>query len=254
MLPAPRRLRRLGLGVGRAFQPAIQPERKDENGCSLNAPKGYNMVATGPNLMNGDNAVNHKPISTAFFVWGYAVSAGFSLLASWSCHVKRDFLSEGRLYSLGYACGSAIAGLLGLVVLLVFIYKVWAAIQDGHARMSAGKAAGFLLIPFFNVYWLFQVIWGFAKDYNKYVDRHEISVSKLFEGLYLAFSVLISTRILYRTIATLQPITGVGSLLGPYSYFLTIPALVLGIIVIHRSCKAVNALPEGLLQTGEASE
>ena len=196
--------------------------------------------------------MNKSRILTAFYVWAYAVCVGLSLIASHLCLVRRDCLSENISYLLAYT--SAIAGLFGLMVFVVFTFRIWRAIQDGHARTSAGKAAGFLLIPFFNIYWLFQTVWGFAKDYNKYLDRHELSVSKLSEGLYLAFSILLSTRVLYRTIATLKPITGVGALLGQYSYFLTIPVLVLGIIVIHRSCKAVNALPSMRQQTGEASE
>jgi len=137
-----------------------------------------------------------------------------------------------------------VSPLFALVVFVVFVYRVWKAIQDGHARTTAGKAAGFLLIPFFNMYWLFQAIWGFAKDYDRFLDRNEFSASKLPEKLYLAFSILISTRWLYRTVATLKPIPGVGCLLGPYSYFLTIPTYILGIIVIYKSCNAVNSLPE----------
>ncbi|HUV53539.1 MAG TPA: hypothetical protein VMW64_10785, partial [Dehalococcoidia bacterium] len=42
------------------------------------------------------------------------------------------------------------------VVVCVFIHKAWASIQDGHARTGPCKALGFLFIPFFNFYWIFQ--------------------------------------------------------------------------------------------------
>ncbi len=198
-------------------------------------------IGVGANLMNGKDTMNHKRISTAFFVWAYALSVALSLVTSvlWPRFVERE-----HPYVWVYLSAiSGVASLFALVVFLVFIYKVWAAIQDRHARTSAGKATGFLLIPFFNIYWLFRAIWGFAKEFNRFLDRNELAASKLPEKLYLAFSILISARWLYRTIATLKPITGVGYLLGPHSYFLTIPVYILAIAVINKSCDAVNALP-----------
>src|SRR5215471_2350261 len=57
-------------------------------------------------------------------------------------------------------------GLYASVVYLVFIYKIWDAIPDRFARTTPGKAVGFLFIPIFGIYWIFQVLWGFAKDCN----------------------------------------------------------------------------------------
>lgn len=58
---------------------------------------------------------------------------------------------------------SALVGLLGLIVFFVLTYRMWAAIQDGHARTTPGKAVGYQFIPFYNLYWVFQAYWGFAK-------------------------------------------------------------------------------------------
>lgn len=183
-----------------------------------------------------------KRISKRFFVLAYALSVGISLAASLVRGVTM-WHEEPELFS--YLAGaSGVASLFALVVFLVFVHRIWRSIQDGHARTSAGKAAGFLLIPFFNIYWFFQVIWGFAKDYNKHLSHHDTAALRLSERLYLAASILIATRWLYRTIASLKPITGVGDLLGHYSYFLTIPTLILAIIIIYKSCDAVNALQE----------
>src|SRR5687767_6774080 len=57
-------------------------------------------------------------------------------------------------------------------------YRAWKAIQDGHARTTPGKAVGFLLIPLFNLYWMFPALWGFSKDYNAYIERHSINVPR----------------------------------------------------------------------------
>lgn len=80
--------------------------------------------------------------------------------------------------------------LYAVIMTLVFSYKIWQPIQDGHARMSPGKAVGFLLIPFFNLYWFFRVIGGFSQDYNAYLDRYSINASKLPQGLLPTFSAI----------------------------------------------------------------
>jgi Na+/proline symporter len=53
-------------------------------------------------------------------------------------------------------------------MMLVLLYKAWTAIQHGPVpvRTTPGKAVGFLFIPFFNCYWIFQALWGWTKDYN----------------------------------------------------------------------------------------
>jgi len=114
----------------------------------------------------------------------------------------------------------------GAVVMLVLWYKAWAAIQDGHARTTPGKAVGFLFIPLFNLYWIFQAFHGFAKDYNSYVDRHSLSVPKLSEGMFLAYCIL--------------ALAGIVPFLGP---LFSVAALVVMIVLSGKVCDAVNALP-----------
>jgi hypothetical protein len=130
--------------------------------------------------------------------------------------------SDGTPYFAVAALGAMYAGILGLV----FCYKMWESIQDGHARTSPGKAVGFLFIPIFSFYWIFQVIWGFAKDYNAYVDRYAINTKKLPEGLFLACAILPLTSWI--------PFLGIATGLA---------YLVVFVIVMSRVCDAVNALP-----------
>lgn len=112
------------------------------------------------------------------------------------------------------------------VVMMVLFYKMWASIQDGHARTTPGKAIGFLFIPLFNLFWAFQAIWGFAKDYNSYVDRYSLRVPKLPEGLFLTYVILCFTAWI--------PI--VGRVLVAINFFI-------GIAMVLKICDAVNALP-----------
>ena len=76
---------------------------------------------------------------------------------------------------------------IAVIANYVFIYKMWKAIQDGHARTSPGKAVGLLFVPLFNIYWIFQVLPGYATDFNAFVQRHQIQGAKpLSQGLIIA--------------------------------------------------------------------
>jgi hypothetical protein len=127
----------------------------------------------------------------------------------------------------------AILGILGLVQFLfvqmtytfVVLWKMWSAIQDGNARTTPGKAIGFLFIPFFNVYWIFQVWGGFPRDYNNYIDRRGLPVSHLSSGVFMAYPVLI--------LLTAIPLLGI--LVALINMFLFVA-------IICRTCDAVNAL------------
>lgn len=111
------------------------------------------------------------------------------------------------------------------VVQMVLIYQLWAAIQDGQARTSPGKAVGFMLIPLFNLYWMFQAIHGFAQDYNKYIARHGIKVPQLEEKLFLFYPISI--------IACMIPLVNMVAGLA---------SLVLAILVAIKAIDGVNAL------------
>lgn len=129
----------------------------------------------------------------------------------------------------------AILGILGLVQFLivqmiytfVILWKMWSSIQDGFARATPGKAVGFLFIPFFNIYWIFQVWGGFPTDYNNYVDRHRLSVPHLSSGLFTTYPVLV----------LLTAIPFLGILVALVNMFLFVA-------IISKTCDAVNALAD----------
>lgn len=126
------------------------------------------------------------------------------------------------------------AGLRVVAYLIMFLvmflwfhlyYRAWKAIQDGYARTTPGKAVGFLLIPFFNAYWMFHAIWGFAKDYNAFIARHSINVKRLSENLFLVYVISILFWL----------IPGVNVLAAVVTLYLNIP-------IMWRMCDAINAL------------
>lgn len=119
---------------------------------------------------------------------------------------------------------------------LMLFYKAWQAIQDGHARTTPGKAIGFLFIPFYLAYWMFVCIWGFAKDYNAYIERHGIETKRLPSGFFL-FNVIV--RCLW-----IIPVVNVIAILA---------TLILNIPMMWMMCNAVNALPESTPLTYHAA-
>ena len=90
---------------------------------------------------------------------------------------------------------SAIIGVVFLFVYVVYFYlilaKMWGAIQDGYARTTVGKAIGFLFIPFFNIYWIFNVWGGFPTDYNNFIQRNGIQTAPLSPVLYILFPICV---------------------------------------------------------------
>ncbi len=164
-------------------------------------------------------------------------------------------LEEGGSELVGGAILGIIGGILllllgfgtmtyAVVVFLLLIYRMWQTIQAGHPRRTLGghmvinysaywqpvqggpprttpgKAVGYLLIPFFNLYWMFVVFHGFTKDFNNYVGRPVMP-----EGLALTYCIL--------TLVSFTPY--IGSLAS-------LAAFVILIVLISRFCDGVNEL------------
>jgi hypothetical protein len=127
-----------------------------------------------------------------------------------------------------------VAMLFSVVIFLLFVYKMWVALQDGRASATPLPAALLLLVPVFNLYWIFKVIYGFAQDYNRLTERYQLNVPKLPTGLYLAFCLL----------AVLNVIA-----LGLFWVDYSIPLLAsylqiaVSLAVMYLTCQAVNRIP-----------
>jgi hypothetical protein len=124
---------------------------------------------------------------------------------------------------------AVLLAIIGAVVMMVLVYKMWASIQDGYARTSPGKALGFMFIPLFNLYWVFQVFPGFAQDFNAFASRYSINAPRLPAGLFTAYVIL----------SLLAVIPIIGLFLVPINFFV-------GLIMISKICDAVNSIPEKL--------
>jgi hypothetical protein len=142
-------------------------------------------------------------------------------------------LMEGWLFPVMMLLGVIIL-IVSVVIYLRIIYRMWTAVQDGHASTTPGKAVGLLFVPFFNLYWIFKVNLGFAQDYNALVDRHGLTIPKLPVGLFLTLCIA----------AVLD-----GLLFSLFSINPSIPIVIafihvaLLLAVVYLTCQAVNRIP-----------
>ena len=115
------------------------------------------------------------------------------------------------------------------IVGCIMWYRAWSSIQDEYVRTTPGKAVGFMFIPVYNIYWIFQVIAGFAKDYNAYVDRNNLNTNKLSEALFTTAPIMILIS------AILNRIPAIGAV---YS----IAMLIVMVILVNSLIDGVNSL------------
>lgn len=127
------------------------------------------------------DVVTHLPAEDPF---AQAMSSGSTanpddIIAAWKAAFSdaqsqaayRDAFTHIRpigiaLLALG-ALGTLIAFFAKWVCLLAFVHRIWSLLPAEHRRTSPNKAAWFLLIPLFNMYWVHVAYYGFARDANK---------------------------------------------------------------------------------------
>jgi hypothetical protein len=124
------------------------------------------------------------------------------------------------LFIIGYAV-QIYSGVIGFMLL----YKMWSALQAGPVRAAPGKAVGLLFIPFYNFYWVFQAILGWAQDYNAFIAQRSITGPQAPEGLAKTICIL----------ALVGAVPCVGLLVLPVLF-------VLALVFYAKAIDCVNAL------------
>jgi hypothetical protein len=162
-------------------------------------------------------------VSKGLFLGSVGIGFGIAIVLLILANVQiRTGSPQAGLRLIGLSC---IPVVYGAIFMIVLWYKSWAAIQDGHARTTPGKAIGFLFIPFFDFYWVFQTVWGLSKDFNAYLQRNSIPASKLPEGLFLTYCILCFT--------TWIPILGL---------VLLVVNCIIALIMVSALCDGINAV------------
>ncbi len=171
-----------------------------------------------------------KPFYFGSYLVAMIIGAVFSTVGIF--YLMEDRLKEALPFSFLGGAGNIYA----LVVMFIFIYKIWKAIPPKVARTKPGKAVGFLFIPIFNIYWWFVALWGWSRDWNTYAERSEPKLPRVSEGIPLAIGVFYA----------------MGSSIGLIAYFAGAPLLAIALfspnyilipVFIFKVCTVLNNAP-----------
>jgi len=141
-------------------------------------------------LHEREGSRRHK-LSTPLYLGGYVGALVFAVFGSLGVYVQGPgvkFLPFAGMFLAGL--------LLASVVVLRFWYRAWASLADGRASTSPLLAVGLMFVPVFNLYWVFRLSYGFARDFNAYIKRWEFPVEPLGTVLFLAFPVMYVSSVL----------------------------------------------------------
>ncbi|MHC4738762.1 MAG: MJ0042-type zinc finger domain-containing protein [Planctomycetota bacterium] len=201
-----------------------------------------------------EKAGTKKSLKTLYFYcWaGTRISAGLAFVLGLLLAIKREVnLSLIATFAVG-----DILLIFSVLIELALIYKMWAAIYDGRASVSPGKAVVFLLIPIFNIYWALYMLVGFAEDYNSFVNRNKVKAKKLPLLLFLIYAVMFLLSYMAVTIPMICIFAFFGLLkrtvaarpeLSWFLFFFVL-AVSVGHLIIYgmfsiKTCNAIEALP-----------
>jgi len=73
------------------------------------------------------------------------------------------------------------------ILFLRMLYKAWSGLPALERRIAPGEAVGKLFIPFYNLYWTWKAVPGFAVNYNQYIKKKSLPNRPQSVGLYIFF-------------------------------------------------------------------
>ena len=110
--------------------------------------------------------------------------------------------------------GLALLGIVPLILGLVFTcilhYKCWKAVPAGFARLTPGKAVGYLFIPFYNLYWVFPSFGGLGSDCAVVAANKGLRGFSALPGLGLTYAILLCVDLVTQNIPVLGFFVGVA--------------------------------------------
>lgn len=201
----------------------------------------HTMMDTPPTHMTAASAapLNAQPIAKGKYlgtIIGCFVVSTLLIIPGYAI-----MLSAGRgddeqvMLGIGITCAALIPMIVGIVFLMILIYKLWTAIQSEYSTTTPGLAVGLLFVPLFNYYWIFRAYYCWAKDFNKLVRGRSLHIPQTSESLPLIICIL--------TICGIIPF--IGMLIGVVN-------LILMAVFLNNAINGVNQL--AALQTQPAAQ
>jgi hypothetical protein len=175
-----------------------------------------------------------KRLSIPFFFGSYVAA----ILVGLPFTIGPLITSGGRIDEehLPFIMIGTLPALYALVIFAILVYRIWQFLPPSYARTTPGKAVGFLFIPLFNLYWYFEAVYGWAKDFNAYVQRENIQSPRVSEAVALATAVFAALSGALGAIAGFAQAPALGTIVGA-------PLWILMPLFIYQACTAVNSLP-----------
>jgi len=136
-----------------------------------------------------------------------------------------------------FIVAAGIAGVLvSSIILLVFLYRAWKSIETPYS-MPAGSVIGKLFIPFFNLYWIFQAVPGFAREYQNCGHYLGIELPRVPRGWLIALSVCL--------LIAAPGMVVLAAILSANGAFYLVESVitVCAVLTLARISDAVNRLP-----------
>jgi hypothetical protein len=159
---------------GKRFRISIEPENK--TGLSMTTPLVFQSIAVG-----------------------------YALIETLCVVGEADEDTIGTL---------AILAIVPLILTLIFTarfhYKCWKAVPAGFARLTPGKAVGYLFIPFFNLYWSFPSFHGLAQDCSVVAKDKGLRGFSSLPALGLTYAILFTVNLLTSNVPILSLFVGVA--------------------------------------------
>jgi hypothetical protein len=132
--------------------------------------------------------------------------------------------------------------LISVACWLIFLYKAWLGIQDQETAITPLKAVGLLLIPFFNIYWMFRMFAAYPREYDAYCIRNRATREDLSLAAFHAYPLLCVMSLVLDYISP------------TIDYVAQSLLIIIQTLIVIRTCRAVNVLvDEGKAAIGRRS-
>ena len=194
-------------------------------------------AASGCPSVDSNISPQAKKLNINFMVSWICMATGISLqlLGTIQTHLGAYINTSGRgdannllIVGMTFTMISVPVIIAGSVFGCMLFYQLWKQIPMDIARTTPGKAVGFSLIPFFNVYWNFVACKGLGEDMNKTLRRY---------GIQYQVNENLGTSLCILAIISYIPFNAINLFIGSYIGLAVMAALFTVAIFFIKSVK-----------------
>jgi len=121
-------------------------------------------------------------MSKTFYLFSIVLIPALFMVASWVVNVEALELDPGPVRA-----WSMIAAFYGVGIFVLFWYRAWRALYGERAKFKPAQMALLLLLPAFNLYWMFKAVRGWPRAYNSYLGERGLDLPPLDDWPFVAY-------------------------------------------------------------------